>query len=398
MNRMLTLADDTFWVGVNDHETELFEALWPLPYGVSYNAYLVVDEQVALIDAVKGHFLTEHIQKIAAALPPGKTVDYLIINHMEPDHTGAIQILRKAFPGLTLVGNKKTLDMLAAFYGVDQDCLEVDDGDIVELGRHRLQFHLTPMLHWPETMMTLDTTTGVLFSGDAFGGFGTVEQGLFDDEADLDLMEGEMLRYYTNIIARYSQMVQKGIEKVKNLTFQVVAPTHGVVWRKDPGRAVSLYDEWSRQEGEPGVTVAYASMYGNTQRLVETAVRALVERGVPVAVHNLSRSHASYVVADIWRHKGLLLACPTYNTGLFPAMDDLLRLLENKMLKNKKVGILGSFAWSGGAVKAMRQFADTLHLDLVEPVVEAKGAGTEEDGEKCRELGERLADAVMGDE
>ncbi|SMC20835.1 Flavorubredoxin [Desulfacinum hydrothermale DSM 13146] len=394
MNRALPLTDDTFWVGVNDRETELFEALWPLAYGVSYNAYLIVDERVALIDAVKGHFLTEHLGKIQASLPAGKTVDYLVINHMEPDHTGAIQILRKAFPHLTLVGNKKTLDMLAAFYGVDQDCLEVADGDTLELGRHRLQFHLTPMLHWPETMMTLDTTTGVLFSGDAFGGFGAVEPGLFDDEADRELMEGEMLRYYTNIIARYSQMVQKGIQKVKNLTFRVLAPTHGLVWRKDPQRAISLYDVWSRQEGEPGVTVAYGSMYGNTQRLVEAAVRALVERGVPVAVHDLSRTHASHVVADIWRRQGLLLACPTYNTGLFPAMDDLLRLLENKMLRNKQVGILGSYAWSGGAVKAMRQFVDALHLELVEPVVEAKGAGTAQDLERCWELGVRLAEAV----
>lgn len=385
------IASDTYWVGVNDHETDLFEALWPLPYGISYNAYLVVDDKVALIDAVKGHFLAEHLRKIRDALPSGKSVDYLVINHMEPDHTGAVEILRSVFPEMTLVGNRKTLEILEAFYGSGNPCLRVEDGEVLDLGTHKLQFHLTPMVHWPETMMTFDSTTGVLFSGDAFGGFGAVDQGLFDDEIDLDLMQGELLRYFTNIVARYGQMVLKAIDKLRGLSITVVAPTHGTVWRRDPKLPIALYGRWSAQEAEPGVVVAYGSMYGHTYRLVEAAARALTEHGYAPIVHDVARTHASYVIADIWKCKGLLLACPTYNTGLFPPMESLLALLENKLLKHRLLGIMTSYAWAGGARKALEAFAQKLSLEVVEPIVEVKGAGTPHDMKNCALLAANLA-------
>ncbi|ROR03266.1 FprA family A-type flavoprotein [Desulfosoma caldarium] len=388
------VARDTYWVGVNDHETDLFEALWPLPYGVSYNAYLVVDNKIALIDAVKGHFLADHLGKIRALLPAHKSLDYLIINHMEPDHTGAIDILRSVFPHMTLVGNKKTLEMLRAFYGADSACLEVGDGDELDLGTHRLQFHLTPMVHWPETMMTFDATTGVLFSGDAFGGFGAVDRGLFDDEVNLELMQREMLRYFTNIVARYGQMVIKAIEKLRPVPLRVVAPTHGTVWRRNPSLPVELYARWSAQECDPTVAVIYGSMYGNTYRLVEVAARALTERGLAPVVHDIARSHASHVVADLWTCKGLILACPTYNTGLFPPMESLLALLENKLLKNRLLGFVTSYAWAGGARKALEAFAQRLSLEVVPPVVEVKGAGTAQDLEQCALLAAHLAERI----
>ncbi|MEJ5349669.1 MAG: FprA family A-type flavoprotein [Desulfosoma sp.] len=389
-----TVARDIYWVGVNDRETDLFEALWPLPYGVSYNAYLIVDEKIALIDAVKGHFLAEHLHKIRDLLPSGRTLDYLVINHMEPDHTGAIDILRSVFPQMTVVGNKKTLDMLQAFYGSANTCLQVGNGDILDLGTHKLQFHLTPMVHWPETMMTFDTTTGVLFSGDAFGGFGTVDQGLFDDEVDLELMKGEMLRYFTNIVARYGQMVLKAIDKLEALPLTVVAPTHGTVWRRNPSLPVSLYARWSAQECDPAVVVAYGSMYGNTYRLAQAAALALTERGVTPTVHDIARTHASYVVADIWTSKGLILACPTYNTGLFPPMESLLAFLENKLLKDRLVGFIASYAWAGGARKALEAFAQRLSLEVVPPVVEVKGAGTAQDLEQCVLLASNMAERL----
>ncbi len=387
----LSIAPQTFWVGVNDHETDLFEALWPLPYGVSYNAYLVVDEKAALIDAVKGHFLAEHLHKIRRALPQGKSLDYLVINHMEPDHTGAIQILRSVFPGVTLVGNKKTLEMLQAFYGSCEPCRLVEDGDVLDLGDHKLRFYLTPMVHWPETMMTFDAATGVLFSGDAFGGYGTLDQGLFDDETDLELMQGEMLRYYTNIVARYAKMVLKAVEKLRSVPVKVVAPTHGVVWRENPSVPVRLYERWSTQEADPAVVVAYGSMYGNTYRLVEAAARALTERGFAPVVHDVARTHASFIIADIWTAKGLIFACPTYNTGLFPPMETLLAFLENKLLQNRLVGFITSYAWAGGARKALEAFAQKTSLEVVEPIVDVKGAGTSEDLERCGLLAINLA-------
>ncbi|MEJ5365781.1 MAG: FprA family A-type flavoprotein [Desulfosoma sp.] len=389
------IAPETYWVGVNDHETDLFEALWPLPYGVSYNAYLVVDQKVALIDAVKGHFLAEHLHRIRQVLRPGQSVDYLVINHMEPDHTGAIQILRSVFPDMTLVGNKKTLEMLEAFYGTCAPCRQVGDGDVLDLGAHKLRFFLTPMVHWPETMMTFDLTTGVLFSGDAFGGFGTVDQGLFDDEIDGELMHGEMLRYFTNIVARYGKMVLKAVDKLRELTFHVVAPTHGAVWRKDPSLPVRLYERWSLQETDPTVVVAYGSMYGNTYRLAEAVARALTERGVSPLVHDVARTHASFVIADIWTSKGLILACPTYNTGLFPPMETLLGFLENKLLQNRLLGLVTSYAWAGGARKALESFAERMKLEVVEPIVEVKGAGTAEDLEQCALLSANLAQRLQ---
>ncbi len=388
------VARRTYWVGVNDHETDLFEALWPLPYGVSYNAYLISDEKVALIDAVKGHFLTEHVRKIQDVLPSGKTVDYLVINHMEPDHTGAIQILRSVFPGMTLVGNRKTLEMLQAFYGSCEPCRRVEDGDVLDLGEHKLRFYLTPMVHWPETMMTFDEATGVLFSGDAFGGFGTVDQGLFDDEIDLHLMQGEMLRYFTNIVARYGQMVLKAVDKLRDVGFTVVAPTHGAVWRANPSLPVRLYERWSKQEADPTVVVAYGSMYGNTYRLVEAAARTLTERGLAPVVHDVARAHVSYVLADIWTSKGIILACPTYNTGLFPPMETVLAFLENKLLQHRLVGFITSYAWAGGARKALEAFAAKLSLEVVEPIVEVKGAGTAKDPERCALLATNLAERL----
>ncbi|MGQ9670223.1 MAG: FprA family A-type flavoprotein [Desulfosoma sp.] len=394
MTKLPRVASDTFWVGVNDHETDLFEALWPLPYGVSYNAYLVVGEKIALIDAVKGHFLPEHLRKIREVLPPGRSVDYLIINHMEPDHTGALEVLRSVFPGMTIIGNNKTLGMLEAFYGSSSSCRQVQDGDLLDLGTHKLQFHLTPMVHWPETMMTYDGATGVLFSGDAFGGFGAVDEGLFDDEVNLEKMHKEMLRYFTNIVARYGQMVLKAIDKLRQVPFTVVAPTHGTVWRRDPSMPVRLYGRWSAQECNPAVVVAYGSMYGNTYRLAEAVTRGLTEHGFRPLVHDVARTHASEVIADIWPRKGLILACPTYNTGLFPPMEALLAFLENKLLKHRLVGFVTSYAWAGGARKALEDFAHRLSLEVVEPVVDVKGAGTPQDLAQCRLLASNLAERL----
>lgn len=394
MHSAIPLTEKVFWVGVNDHETDLFEALWPLPYGISYNAYLIVDDRTVLVDAVKGHFLDEHVNRIREALPAGRSIDYLVVNHVEPDHTGALRILRELFPGIRVVGNKKTLELLAGFYGAGGDTHVVQDGDVLDLGTHRLTFHLTPMVHWPETMMTFEASTGILFSGDAFGGYGTVDRGLFDDEMDLAFFESETLRYYANIIGRYSQMVQKAIAKVGTLGIKILAPTHGAVWRTQPRVAVDWYDRWSRQETKSAAVVAYGSMYGNTQKMAERVARALVDAGVHTLVHNLSHSHASYVLRDIWTSRALVLASPTYNTGLFPTMDDLVRLLKNKLIKDRLLGVVGSYGWTGGAAKALTAFAERSKWRIVEPVVEVRCAAGDQDLERCAQLGRNLAAAV----
>lgn len=393
MSTEIPLNDKTYWIGVNDRQTALFEELWPIPHGVAYNSYIILDDKVAIIDAVKDISMGLYIGKLRRLLGERKKIDYLIINHIEPDHSGGIKILRETFPGMEIVGNKKTLDLLAHFYGITDNIRQVEDGDMLELGTCRLKFFLTPMVHWPETMMTYEETHKILFSGDAFGGFGSLDNAIFDDELkDLSYHEDEMLRYFTNVIAKYSVMVQKAIAKIKDLEIAMVASTHGPVWRSSPRRAIELYDRWSRQEAEPGVVIVYASMYGNTEKMMEAISRGLTpEMSGPVRVHNVSRSHPSYIIADVWRYKAIVLGSPTYNMGLFPLMDHLLRLIENKGLKDRIVGIFGSYGWSGGAIKELTDFAGRMKWQLTEPVIEVKCSPTEEDLRNCRLLGSNIA-------
>ncbi len=396
MSKPVPISEDMYWIGVNDLETELFEGIWPLPHGVCYNSYLIDDDRVAVIDTVKKGFLPLFIDKITDILKKGKTVDYLVVNHMEPDHSGSMKILQRLFPDMRIIGNKKTVDFIKGFYGIDNEKIQiVDDGDTIELGRHILRFFLTPMVHWPETMMTYEVKNQVLFSGDAFGGFGTLNGGVFDDEVNLDYFENEILRYYSNIVAKYSAMVQKALTKLKDVPIKVIAATHGPIFRKDPSYIVNLYDKWSKQESEKGVVIVYASMYGNTQVMAESIARSLAQEGVDtIRIHNISRSHLSFVLTDIWRFRGLILGSCTYNTKLFPPMDMLIRTLDNDKLKNRVLGIFGSYSWSGGAVKVLEEFAERCLNDFVKPVVEAKYSPSDEDREQLIQLGRNIAKAL----
>lgn len=246
MNQAIPVSEGIYWIGANDLETELFEAIWPLPQGVCYNSYLIKDEKVALIDTVKRGFVSQLVEKVRSVLDRGQAIDYLVINHMEPDHSGSMQILQEIFPDMRIVGNKRTLEFAQGFYGIRDKVQEVKDGDTLELGAHRLRFFLTPMVHWPETMMSLEETTATLFSGDAFGGFGALSGGIFDDEVDLPYFAGETLRYFSNIVAKYSPMVLKAIDKLSGLQIRVVASTHGPIYRRDPKYIIDKYSGWSR--------------------------------------------------------------------------------------------------------------------------------------------------------
>ena len=390
----IPIVKDVYWVGMNDRRTPLFEGIWPIPRGVSYNSYLILDEKVVLIDTVKDLSVFGYIQKLQHLMGPDRKIDYLVINHLEPDHSGAIPLLKQAFPGMKVIGNKKTAEFINDLYGVT-DMQIVQDGEELELGRRRLKFYLTPMVHWPETMMTFEQSDGILFSGDAFGGFGTLEGGIFDDEVDVHYFEDEILRYFSNIVGKYSPMVQKAIGKVGGEEIKVIASTHGPVWRSNPKHIVDLYDRWSRHEAEPGVVVAFASMYGATERMAEAVERGIADAGVrTVRAHNVSDSHVSYLIRDIWRYRGLVLGSSTYDAYVFPLMDMLLKLLSSKRLTNRVVGVFGSYGWSGGAVKAIRTFVEESKLELLEPVVESKFAATPDQLEQCHELGRTMAARV----
>lgn len=397
MNRAIAIASDTAWIGVNDRETDLFEGIWPLPRGVSYNSYIIVDEKVCIVDTVKRNLVGNYLRNVEEALPAGRSPDYLIINHIEPDHSGSVAVLRKVYPDIKIIGNKKTVEFLEHMYGIKEKLHVVADGDELALGQHRLKFFVTPMVHWPETMMTYDQTDQVLFSGDVFGGFGALDGGLFDDEVDIEYYDDETLRYFSNIVGKFSSQAQKALAKLADLPIEVIASTHGPVWRTNPRRIIGDYDRWSRYEAEPGVVLVHASMYGNSTRMMEAVSRGLSEGGMStVRLHDVCREHVSYIIRDIWRYKAFIVGSPTYDVGLFPRMKYLTDMLLGKKLKNRFLGVFGNYGWSGGAVKTMRAFAEEGKFELVEPVIEARFAPTDEQLEQCRQLGRNMAARTTG--
>ncbi|MFA5422845.1 MAG: FprA family A-type flavoprotein [Phycisphaerae bacterium] len=396
MDGAIAVADNVFWVGANDRQTDLFEGIWPLPRGVSYNSYLIIDKKVALMDTVKKSSLPALLEHIKSAVGDAGKIDYLVIHHLEPDHSGSVPFLRQVFPEMEIIGNEKTAQFLEHIYGITSGVRIIREGDELELGRRKLKFYMTPMVHWPETMMTYESGDRILFSGDAFGGFGTLDGDIFDDKLDINFYEDEILRYFSNIVGKYAGPVSKAIEKLSGLDIGIVAPTHGPVWRKCPGEIIQRYAKWSRQESQQGVVVAFGSMYGATERMTEAVTAGVRKAGIRnLVVHDVSRSHVSYVIRDAWRYRGLVLGCPTYDTGIFPPMDALVRLLEEKKLSKRVVGLFGSYGWSGGGVKGLRQFVENTKLELVEPVVEARFSATAEQLALCEQLGQNVAEAVL---
>jgi flavorubredoxin len=396
MNGFIPITDDVYYVGVNDRETHLFENIWPLPKGVTYNSYVITDEKNVLVDTVKVSKMALFLQKLRGLLQDG-TLDYLVINHMEPDHSGAILEIIHNFPEVKIIGNKKTFDFLKGFYGIEENLYEVKDGDTLDLGTHTLTFHLTPMVHWPETMMTYDDKDKILFAGDAFGGFGTLDGGIFDDEVNIDYYENEIRRYYSNIVGKFGPMVQKALAKLKDLEIGVVASTHGPVWRTNPGRIIDRYDRWSRYEATEGVVIAYGSMYGNTEKMADYIARKLAEEGIKnIRLMNTSKTHDSYIINEIWNYKGVLFGSCTYNAGLFPPMESLLKNLGHKNIKNRVFGVFGTYGWSGGGVKTTLEYIEENKWPLVGDSVEAKLSPSEEHYKALDTLAQEMAREVKG--
>lgn len=396
MQQAIKVTDSIYWIGGNDRETDLFEGLWEIPRGVSYNAYFINDEKCALVDTIKADKIAAYLDRLVSIMPKGRTIDYLIVNHMEPDHSGSIAILRKLYPNMKIVGNKKTIEMIGAFYGITDGMVEVKEGGTLDLGTHKLVFATIPMVHWPESMVAYDATEKVLFSTDAFGGFCALEGGIFDDELDMPQYESETLRYFANIVGRFSAPTQKAIAKVRGLDINIICPAHGPILRSNPKHVVDLYDKWSRQETDEGIVIVYGSMYGNTKFMTDTIARAASEAGIKdIIIHDASRSGLSYMVRDIWKYRGLVIGSCTYNTELYPPVASLCRSLKNKMMKGRCLGICGSYSWSKGALTELQQFAAKGgSWKLVEPSFEVKSSPTEADLKLCCALGKNMAEAV----
>ena len=394
------ITNGIHYVGVNDRHKHIFEGLWPLPYGVSYNSYIIADEKIALVDTVEADFFTQYLDNIRSVIGD-RPIDYIIVNHMEPDHSGSLTLIKKYYPNAKIVGNKKTFGMMQGFYRVgnaaDGDTLEVKNGDTLQLGSHTLAFTLVPMVHWPETMVTLDTTANVLFSGDAFGCFGALNGAYIDAEMNCDIYWDEMLRYYSNIVGKYGTPVQQALKKLAGVQMDYICSTHGPVWHEHIERVVGMYDRLSRYEGADGLVIAYASMYGNTERAAEVIARAASEAGVKnIIMHDVSRTHHSYIIADIFRYRALILGAPTYNNGLYPQMESLLSELAGRDMKNRLLGWFGSFSWAGKAVKTIGEWNETrLHFEPVGTPVEIKQSLDEATTRACEELGRAMGERLL---
>ena len=392
---MQQITKGTYYVGVNDRNKNLFEGLWPLPNGVSYNSYLIVDEKVCLVDTVEVDFFIPYIRNIQEVIGD-RPIDYLVINHMEPDHSGAIELIRKYYPNITLVGNKKTFGMVQGFYGIGTNLLEVKNGDRLALGSRELQFVLTPMVHWPETMVTLDPTTCTLFSGDAFGCFGALNGGVIDAQINCDTFWLEMVRYYSNIVGKYGTPVQNALKKLQGVQIDYICSTHGPVWHEHVAKVIGLYDRMSRYETEEGLVICYGTMYGNTERAAEMIARAASKAGVKnIVMYNVSKTHHSYIIRDVFRYKALIVGAPTYNAGLYHEMEVLLSELAGKDIKNHLLGWFGSYAWAGKAVDRIAEWNETkLHFEPVGTPVELKQSLNEETTAQCFALGKAMAERL----
>ncbi len=392
------IRPNVFWIGLNDRTTDLFEGLWPIVQeGVSYNSYLVLDEKRAIIDLAKSVKADEYFARIEEASEIAK-IDYVIVNHMEPDHTGLLTLLRKMAPQAEIVGSARTKEMLAGFFGICDRVRVVNDGDILPLGKKTLKFFSTPFVHWPETIMTYETTERILFSCDAFGGYGALRGGIFDDECkDLNFYEREALRYYSNIVANYSGRVLEAINRLADVPIDIIAPSHGLIWRRDPQRIIADYKTWADYatgEAKPEITLIYGSMYGHTERMMNAVAQGISRAGADVEIFDAARTHVSYILPSLWSRKAVMIGAPTYEVRLFPPVADALAMAVHKRITNRKAAFFGSYGWSGGALKEMRKIVEPAKWDIVESL-EFIGCPGAEDLRRGEDLGRRFAELVI---
>ena len=355
---------------VNDDDKVLFEGLWPLPVGVSYNSYLLVDEKVALIDTVESGFEEEFLANIDESIGD-RPVDYLVVNHMEPDHSSLVALMIERYPQMKVVANAKTVPMLAGYYGVNGDrIVVVSEGESLDLGSCSLSFSMIPMVHWPETMVTWLAEEKTLFSGDAFGTFGAVAEDPMDAEGIFEQYRDEMIRYYSNIVGKYGVPVQTALKKLAGLPIERICSTHGPVWQVCLNEVVGLYDKLSRYEVERGVCIVYGSMYGNTAAAADALAMELEKRGIPYAVHDLACNNAgelgvSGALRDVFKYDTIVAGSPTYNNGIFPPVETFMNALQARLIKGRRFYAFGSYTWAPASVRLLNERAAAMGFELL---------------------------------
>jgi anaerobic nitric oxide reductase flavorubredoxin len=393
----IPVKPDIYWIGVNDRTTDLFEGMWPITQeGVSYNTYLIDDEKKAIIDLAKALKTDAFFGQIEQIIDLAE-LDYVILNHMEPDHTGVARTISRLAPKAKFLCSKRAQDLLSSFYGITENIEIVNDGDSVSLGKHTLRFYSTPMVHWPETIMTYEVQNQILFSCDGFGGYGALRGAVFDDQCiDQAWYEREALRYYVNIVALFSRPVLRAIDKLSDVPISIVAPSHGLIWRKDPLRIIQLYQKWAgyaTSPGEVGVTLVYGSMYGNTEAMMNAVAQGISDEDVAVSIFDAAHTHSSYILPSLWTQHGVMVGAPTYEGGLFPPVEQALEVASHKKISNKLAARFGSYGWSGGASRRFNQLVEEMGWTALEEF-EFAGGATQADLERGEAFGAAFAREV----
>lgn len=355
------VTEDLYWVGGNDRRLALFENIHPIPRGVSYNSYLLLDEKTVLFDTVDWSIGRQFLENVQAVLN-GRNLDYLVINHMEPDHGASIEEIILRYPDVKIISTEKSFMLMRQFgFNIDGRIEEVSEGDTKSFGKHEVTFIAAPMVHWPEAMVTFDTTNGVLFSADAFGSFGSLDGKLFNDEVDFERdWIDDARRYYTNIVGKYGPHVQSLLKKASGVDIKIICPLHGPVWRTNLGYFLDKYDKWSKYEPEEkGVMIVYASMYGNTESAVESLATKFVEKGMKnVVMYDVSSTHVSNLISETFRVSHVVLASVTYNLGIYPPMHNYLMDMKALNLQNRTFAIIENGSWACRSGSLMREFLE----------------------------------------
>lgn len=377
------VTEDLYWVGGNDRRLALFENIHPIPRGVSYNSYLLLDKKTVLFDTVDWSVSRQFLENIEAVLN-GRKLDYLVINHMEPDHGASIEEVILRYPDVKIISTEKSFLLMRQFnFNIDGRMIEVKEGDKKSFGKHEIMFIAAPMVHWPEAMVSFDTKNGVLFAADAFGSFGALDGKLFNDEVNFDRdWIDDARRYYTNIVGKYGPHVQALLKKAGTIDIKMICPLHGPVWRSDLGYFLDKYDKWSKYEPEEqAVMIVYASMYGNTESAANALATKFVEKGITnVVVYDVSNTHVSTLISETFRVSHLVLASVTYNLGIYPLMHNYLMDMKALNLQNRTVAIIENGSWAPKSGQLMGELLDEMKgmnildsgLSLVSSMTEEK--------------------------
>lgn len=399
MQNTRKVTDDIVWVGCNDRRLTLFENLFPIPRGVSYNSYLVMDEKVTLLDTVDVCALQQFMENIDYVLD-GKEIDYLIVQHMEPDHGAGIQEMMRRFPNMKIVANAKTVQMIGQFFDLPQEdrVVLVKEGDTLTTGTHTFRFVMAPMVHWPEVMVTYEESEKVLFSADAFGTFGALNGNIFSDELEFDKeWLADARRYYANIVGKYGMQTQALLTKAAGLDIQLICSLHGPIWRENLSYIIEKYDKWSKYEPEDKeVVIIYGSVYGHTEQAVDALAGKLAEKGIRhIAVYDVSTTHVSELIAEIFRASHIVIACATYNGGIYPPMENLLNDMKALSVQKRTVALMDNGTWAPTAGKQIvKKLEEMKEMELLTQQLSIKSVLKNDREAELEAFAQQIIDAM----